>query len=45
MPVVQIRRLREGVIINMENKTIIAETERLILRRYEKDDLQDLFEY
>lgn len=29
----------------MENKTIIAETERLILRRYKKDDLQDLFEY
>ena len=29
----------------MENKTIIVETERLILRRYEKDDLQDLFEY
>ena len=29
----------------MENKTIIAETERLILRKYTKDDLQDLFEY
>lgn len=29
----------------MENETIIAETERLILRRYKKDDLQDLFEY
>lgn len=29
----------------MENKIIIAETERLVLRRYQKDDLQDLFEY
>ena len=29
----------------MENKIIIAETERLILRRYTKEDLQDLFEY
>lgn len=29
----------------MEDKTIIAETERLILRRYRKEDLQDLFEY
>ena len=29
----------------MEIKTIIAETERLILRRYRKEDLQDLFEY
>ena len=29
----------------MENKIIIAETERLILRRYIKEDLQDLFEY
>lgn len=29
----------------MESKTIIAETERLILRRYKEDDLQDLFEY
>lgn len=28
----------------MENR-IIAETERLILRRYRKEDLQDLFEY
>ena len=28
----------------MENKMIIAETERLILRRYKKEDLQDLFE-
>ncbi len=27
------------------NKIIIAETERLILRRYCKDDLQDLYEY
>lgn len=26
-------------------KTMIAETERLILRRYKKEDLQDLFEY
>ena len=29
----------------MENKMIIAETERLILRRYKKEDVQDLFEY
>ncbi len=29
----------------MENKIIIAETERLILRRYKKEDLQDLFAY
>ena len=29
----------------MENKTVIAETERLILRRYQKEDLHDLFEY
>ncbi len=29
----------------MENKIVIAETERLILRRYIKDDIQDLFEY
>ena len=29
----------------MESKIIIAETERLILRRYTKEDLQDLFEY
>ena len=29
----------------MESKTIIVETERLILRRYRIDDLQDLFEY
>ena len=29
----------------MKDQTIIAETERLILRRYEKEDLQDLFEY
>ncbi|MDE7295218.1 MAG: GNAT family N-acetyltransferase [Oscillospiraceae bacterium] len=29
----------------MESKIIIAETERLILRRYIKEDLQDLFEY
>ena len=29
----------------MENKIIIAETERLILRRYNKEDLQDLYEY
>ena len=26
----------------MENGAIIAETERLILRRYKKEDLQDL---
>lgn len=29
----------------MESQIIIAETERLILRRYSKEDLQDLFEY
>ena len=29
----------------MDSKIIIAETERLILRRYQKEDLQDLFEY
>lgn len=29
----------------MEEKTVIAETDRLILRRYTKDDLQDLYEY
>lgn len=29
----------------MESRTIIAETERLILRRYKKEDLQDLSEY
>ena len=29
----------------MKSKIIIAETERLILRRYKKEDLQDLFEY
>ncbi|MDE6387677.1 MAG: GNAT family N-acetyltransferase [Lachnospiraceae bacterium] len=29
----------------MESSAIIAETERLILRRYHKGDLQDLFEY
>lgn len=29
----------------MESKIIIAESERLILRRYKKEDIQDLFEY
>lgn len=29
----------------MKDQTIIAETERLILRRYKQEDLQDLFEY
>lgn len=29
----------------MANKIIITETERLFLRRYKKEDLQDLFEY
>lgn len=29
----------------MENNIIIAETERLVLRRYRKDDLQDLYDY
>lgn len=29
----------------MENTLIIAETERLILRRYKKSDLNDLYEY
>ena len=30
---------------NMKNKIMIAETERLILRRYKEEDVQDLFEY
>lgn len=29
----------------MTTRKIIAETERLILRRYQKGDLQDLYEY
>lgn len=29
----------------MENKAILAQTERLVLRRYQKEDLQDLWEY
>lgn len=29
----------------MKNKVMIAETERLILRRYTENDLQDLYEY
>ena len=29
----------------MENKIIVAESERLILRRYTKEDIHDLFEY
>lgn len=29
----------------MESKIIITETERLILRRYQKEDAEDLFEY
>lgn len=29
----------------MQNKMMIAETERLILRRYKTEDIQDLFEY
>ena len=29
----------------MENNIVIAQTDRLILRRYQKEDLQDLFEY
>ncbi|MEH2930137.1 GNAT family N-acetyltransferase [Candidatus Ventrimonas sp. KK005] len=29
----------------MKNNTILAETERLILRRYKVEDLHDLFEY
>ncbi|WP_322183247.1 GNAT family N-acetyltransferase [Neglectibacter caecimuris] len=29
----------------MENEAVIVETERLILRRYRKSDLPDLFEY
>ena len=28
-----------------EDWTMILETERLILRRYREDDLQDLYEY
>ena len=31
--------------MDMDSKIIIAETERLILRRYKEEDLQDLFEY
>lgn len=30
---------------DMDSKMIIAETERLILRRYRKEDVHDLFEY
>lgn len=33
------------ILSETENKNIIAETERLILRRYGTEDLQDLFEY
>ena len=29
----------------MENEIIIAETDSLVLRRYQKEDIQDLFEY
>ena len=29
----------------MERSPVIAETDRLILRRYKKEDAQDLFEY
>ena len=29
----------------MEGITVIAETDRLILRRYRESDLQDLYEY
>ena len=29
----------------MENKIMITETDRLILRRYEEHDLNDLYEY
>ena len=29
----------------MEHQTVIAETDRLMLRRYKKEDLQDLFAY
>jgi len=29
----------------MENKIIVTESERLILRRYKREDIQDLFEY
>ena len=32
-------------VYNMKNKIMIAETERLILRRYKKEDVQDLYEY
>ena len=31
--------------MDMDSKIIIVETERLILRRYKEEDLQDLFEY
>lgn len=36
------RRKRES---GMESSAVIAETERLLLRRYREEDLQDLFEY
>lgn len=29
----------------MNNKNIMIETDRLLLRRYQKNDLQDLYEY
>ena len=32
-------------VMAMESKIMISETERLILRRYKEEDLQDLFEY
>ena len=38
-------KIRIYKVMEMENKIIIAETERLILRRYIEEDLKDLFEY
>lgn len=38
------KNIEEGA-YSMKNKIFIAETERLILRRYIKEDVQDLFEY
>ena len=38
-------KIRIYKVMEMETKIMIAETERLILRRYKEEDLQDLFEY
>ena len=42
---VKISFKEEKGVKDMGNSMIMAETERLILRRYKKEDLQDLFEY